>query len=106
MSNQRTQQDIKRKVDSFINLVRANKIPLRSVFLFGSQVNGTLHPGSDIDVCLVSPSFSDRFEDRLKLMGLRRQIDIAIEPHPFHPSDFIDEDPLVWEIKTTGKKIL
>lgn len=33
-------------------------------------------------------------------------IDFAIEPHPFNPKDFIDENPLVWEIKNTGERVL
>lgn len=93
------------KIKNFIKLVKTRGIPLTSVFIFGSQVKGKKHPGSDIDVCLVSPSFSDRFKDRFNLMRLRRKIDVSIEPHPFHPSEFVNENPLVWEIKRTGKRI-
>lgn len=32
-------------------------------------------------------------------------IDAIIEPHPYHPRDFVNEDPLVWEIKKTGIEI-
>lgn len=94
------------KIKNFIKMVKTQGIPLTSVFVFGSQVKGKMHPGSDIDVCLVSPSFSDHFKDRLNLMRLRRKIDFSIEPHPFNPSEFVDENPLVWEIKKTGIRII
>lgn len=96
----------KKKAISFIELVRANGIPVDSAFIFGSRVKGKVHSGSDLDICLVSPIFSDRFDDRLRLMRLRREIDYSIEPHPFHPKDFVDENPLVWEIKRTGKRLV
>lgn len=100
------EKTIEQKIKNFIRMVKIQGIPLTSVFVFGSQVTGKKHLGSDIDVCLVSPSFSDRFRDRLNLMRLRRSIDLAIEPHPFNPSEFVDENPLVWEIKKTGIRVL
>jgi hypothetical protein len=38
---------------------------------------------------------------------MRRRDDVlrGIEPVGFHPKDFIDEDPLAWEIKTSGIEI-
>lgn len=106
MAKKRNLKSDKKKAISFIELVKASGIPLESAFVFGSRVRGKIHSGSDLDICLVSPVFSDRFNDRLRLMRLRRKIDYSIEPHPFHPKDFVDEDPLVWEIKKTGKRLL
>lgn len=106
MAKKSTLKTIKGKVLSFVSLLKQKGVPITSVFLFGSQVKGKPHAGSDIDVCLVSPSFSNRFEDRLNLMRFRRQIDTMIEPHPFSLKEFVDENPLVWEIKKTGEKLL
>ena len=33
-------------------------------------------------------------------------IDSRIEPVPFRPEDFVDEDPLVWEVKKEGIAIM
>lgn len=96
----------KKKAMSFLKLLEASGIPIDSAFIFGSYAKGKAREGSDIDICLISSVFSNLFEDRLKLMRLRREIDASIEPHPFGHKDFIDENPLVWEIKNTGEKIL
>lgn len=96
----------KKKAISFLKLVEESGIPIVSAFIFGSYAKGRVREESDIDVCLISPSFSNIFDDRLKLIRLRRKVDFTIEPHPFNPKDFIDENPLVWEIKTNGEKVL
>lgn len=95
-----------KKAISFLELVKASGISVDSAFIFGSYTKGKAREDSDIDICLISSAFSNIFEDRLALMRLRREIDFAIEPHPFNPKDFIDENPLVWEIKNTGERVL
>jgi len=74
--------------------------------IFGSYAKGNPKEESDIDVALVLPSFTgDRFEDRRKIVPLRRKIDGRIEPIPFKPDDFVSGGNLVDEIKRTGKRI-
>ena len=52
---------------------------------------------------MVSPDFtSDKFEDRRRIVPLRRKIDSRIEPIPFRPEDFDNGGMLVEEIKRTG----
>ena len=75
-------------------------------FLFGSFATGENRRGSDIDIALISPLFSrDAYRDQVEMMKLRAKVDLDIEPHPFHPSAFVEEDPLVWEIKSKGIQI-
>lgn len=105
MAQKNDLKNAKKKAISFINLIRTNGIPIKSAFIFGSYAKGKARQDSDLDICLISSKFSDRFNDRLSLMRLRREIDFSIEPHPFHPKNFIDEDPLVWEIKKTGVRV-
>ena len=58
---------------------------------------------SDIDVAVISSDFSDdRFEEGIKLSVIAGQIDNRIEPIPFTPGSFVEDDPLVWEIKKDG----
>ncbi|MEK6766147.1 MAG: hypothetical protein AABY49_08005 [Planctomycetota bacterium] len=55
---------------------------------------------------MVSPDFTgDRFEDRRRIVPLRRKKDSRIEPIPFRPEDFYDGGMLVEEIKRTGIKL-
>lgn len=94
-------------VKRYIEELEKNGIKIREAVVFGSFVKGTAKEWSDIDVALVSPDFTgDRFEDRRRIVPLRRKIDSRIEPIPFRPEDFNEEGMLVEEIKRTGTRIL
>jgi uncharacterized protein len=94
-------------VIKYIQELRRNNIPINEAIIFGSYAKGTSKEESDIDVALVSDSFTgDRFEDRRKLIPFRRKIDNRIEPMPFRPEDFQKGGILVDEIKKTGKSII
>ena len=87
----------------FIAYLQNQGIKIDSAYLFGSFAKGTEHKWSDIDIAVISSDFSDnRFEEGVHLMKLSCDIDTRIEPVPFRPETFIDEDPLAWEIKKTG----
>lgn len=90
----------------YIEVLEKNGIKIREAILFGSFVKGTAKEWSDIDVALVSPDFTgNRFEDRRRIVPLRRKIDSRIEPIPFRPEDFYDGGMLAEEIKRTGLRI-
>jgi len=90
-------------VIKYVGELERNKIPIEKAILFGSYAKGYAKEESDIDVALVSEVFSgDRFEDRRKIIPLRRKIDNRIEPLPFKPEDFENGGILVEEIKKTG----
>jgi len=72
------------------------------VILFGSYAKGEQRKWSDIDLCIISSKFKDSFEAMHYLSLKSNKINTIIEPHPYHPHDFVNEDPLVWEIKKTG----
>jgi hypothetical protein len=102
------------KRNSIINLVKEyiqelknNNIPIKKAILFGSYSKGDFNKNSDIDVALISSSFTgDRFQDRRKIVPLRRNIDSRIEPIPFTPGAFIKGGNLIDEIKKTGTAIV
>ncbi len=78
-------------------------INIEAAYLYGSCVKGRQHKWSDIDIALISPDFSeDRFDERVRLTMIASEIDDRIEPVTYRPDNFIDEDPLVWEIKKEG----
>lgn len=79
-------------------------IPVDKMILFGSYAKGTAKKWSDVDVCVVSPTFGkDTYDERILLMRLTHGIDDMIEPHPFSPKDLADPwDPLASEIRKYG----
>ena len=102
------------ETDSIIEIIRRyieelekNQIHIAEAIIFGSYARGKAKPESDIDIALISNDFTgDRFEDRRRIVPLRRIIDSRIEPIPFRPEDFNNGGPLAEEIKRTGVIIL
>jgi hypothetical protein len=93
-------------VKKYIRELERNNIPIQEAIVFGSYAKGDPKEESDIDIALVSTAFTgDRFEDRRKIVPLRRKIDNRIEPIPFRPEDFEQGGNFVDEIKKTGKAI-
>jgi len=95
-------------VRDYIGELRKDRLPIDRVIVFGSHAKGKARRWSDIDVCIISPRFRDRSDAIDYLWKRRREEDVerGIEPVGFHPKDFIDEDPLAWEIQTTGIEII
>lgn len=97
--------EIESIVQKFIALLQKDK-RISKIFLYGSHAKGLATKWSDIDLAVVSPDFSDDlFEERVRLMRLGLGIDERIEPSPFRPEDFNENDPLVSEINKSGIEI-
>ena len=80
---------------------------LQELYVYGSYAKGTQRTDSDIDIAVVADAFTgDTVEDTWRLMKLRRNIDIRIEPHPFLPSDFTQANPAALEVMRTGIRIV
>ena len=93
-------------VRRYIEELEKHHIRITEAIIFGSYVKGTAKPESDIDVAVISDDFTgDRFEDRRKIVPLRRKIDSRIEPLPFKPEDFNDGGTMAEEIRKTGETI-
>lgn len=90
-------------VTRYIEELEKNQIHIIEAIIFGSHAKGTAKPESDIDIALISNAFiGNRFEDRRRIVPLRRKIDSRIEPVPFKPEDFKNGGTLAEEIKRTG----
>lgn len=91
-------------VRNYIRKLHDDNLPIQEVRIFGSRVRGEDHRDSDIDVCIVSPKFTSRMDAVRYLWSKRDRNEIlqGLEPIGYSPKGFIDEDPLVWEIKQTG----
>jgi predicted nucleotidyltransferase len=99
------QKEIIDKIFEFKKLLIKNKIKVNEIILYGSQVTGTYHKDSDIDVAVVSSSFGkDRFEEGVKLFELAVKVDPRIEPVPISTKSYRYDTwiPLIYEIRTKG----
>ena len=80
-----------------VNALEKNKISIYGAYLFGSYASDSHTNSSDIDVALVSDTFTGiRYFDIKKIGRIVRNIDYRIEVHPFSPrnlgqSMFLDE---------------
>ena len=89
---------------SFRSLLEKDNIEIDSMIVFGSQAKGNTRPGSDIDVCVVSPSFGyNDIEEMQMLFKKARRIDSRIEPYPMSPKNLLEtNNPIVGEIVEWG----
>lgn len=95
-----------KKIKKYLETLKNNDYRIKKTYLYGSYVRGNYRKDSDIDILIISKDFTgNRFKDSLKLLKLCRGIDSRIEPMPYRPEDFNDSDPLVIEVKATGKEI-
>jgi len=94
---------INRSIQNFLSVLLKEGLNVNQAYLYGSYAKGKEHKWSDIDIAVISPDFSDtRLNERIKLMKIASEIDDRIEPVPYLPENFVDEDPLVWQIKKEG----
>ena len=91
----------------FFELKKDRIIEIESAYLFGSVVKGKNTMHSDIDLAIVSDSFTgSRYDDRVKLNPYILKTNTNIEIHPFTSKEFKVNNPFAKEIMETGKRIL
>jgi predicted nucleotidyltransferase len=95
----RSKKVIYQKIKDYIRTLQENGIEVWQVYLFGSYAKNRFTAESDIDLAIfLNKDNADTFSEDLKLMRLRRKVDLRIEPHSFSISDFNDPDPFVQEV--------
>ncbi len=105
MAKKTISKNVIREINNYIAALKADKLPIKKVVLFGSLAKGTGRKWSDIDLCVVSPKFKNAWEALDYLWSKREINDVryVIEPVGFSPKDFNDKfDGLINEIKKTG----
>ena len=97
---------VKLIIDQFLQELANNDIAIEQAVLFGSYAQGTFNDWSDIDLAIVSKVFvGERFEDRKKIRRIKLRVSSDLEPIPYNPKDFNDENPFVKRILETGIKV-
>ncbi|MBD3300680.1 MAG: nucleotidyltransferase domain-containing protein [Candidatus Moranbacteria bacterium] len=107
MSKVKGKAEAKKLVNKYVKQLKEAQYPFKSVYLFGSYAKNKAHKWSDIDVAVITNQVKNYNEkNRLKLWELRNNVDLRIQPISFTEKDFKDiNDPMVWEVKTTGEKV-
>ena len=95
------------EVKEYLKILKADKLPVKDVFVFGSYAKGKQHKWSDIDLCVISPKFKNSWR---ALTYLHQKVPYglgwSIEPVGFSPKDFEDKySSLINEIKEYGIKV-
>lgn len=97
---------VKSIISQFLQELENNNIAIEQAILFGSYAQGTFNQWSDIDLAIVSKNFiGERFADRKRIRRIKLKISSDLEPIPYNPEDFNDENPFVKKILETGIKI-
>ena len=98
----------KKVVKKYAKVLREAHFSFKAIYLFGSHVKGNPHRWSDIDVAVVSNQLKKNYDkNRWLLWQIRMQVDTRIEPHGFTVEDFAnEEDPMAYEIKKTGIRVI
>lgn len=106
MARKTIPKKIKNEIAHFVNVLKADNLPINRVILYGSYATGKQHKWSDIDLCVISPRFKNPWLAMQYLWSKRPRDDkYTIEPIGYSPKDFSDADWLINEIKRTGIKI-
>jgi predicted nucleotidyltransferase len=90
-------------INLLLTELRENNIIIEKSILFGSYAKGTYNEFSDIDLALISDSFSgNRFLDKEKIRPFIVKINTDISPMPFRPEDFNSDNIFASEILKYG----
>jgi predicted nucleotidyltransferase len=97
---------VTKHVSDLLRALEADNVTITAAYVYGSYAEGTADRDSDIDVAVVAPDLSgDRLEDWVRLTTIGAHIDARFEVVGFRPEQFRDENPLVWEVKTSGIRV-
>ena len=107
MSKKILSQTLKTVLENYLQSLKKDQLPINKAFLFGSYAKGHARQDSDVDVCIISPNFSNPIKAIQYLLSKRElNLRYPIEPIGFHPKDFRSDMSIIQEIKKTGIRIL
>ena len=91
---------------TFLQALQRSRLRLQVAYPYGSHASRNPRPDSDVDVALVSEAFGDWLADQGRILGPLPASHPRIEPVRSRPAHSTDENPLAWEIKTGGIRLL
>jgi len=95
-------------IENYIQYLRKADVEFEKVYLFGSYAKNKQSEYSDIDLAFIFDKEKqlDYFDLQVQMLTLATDIDTRIEPHPMSSDDYTPENPLAFEILSTGREIL
>lgn len=108
MARKRIDPKVKKVVNDYIKILRQDRFPLESVFIFGSRTTGRAKTDSDIDVAIISTRLHNNLSSTKYLLKKAHQLEsleFFIEPHGFNPKEFTKENPFAWEVMKNGVQV-
>ena len=106
MARKRIAKKITSLVGEYLATIEQDGIPIQAAYIFGSQAKGSANAESDIDICIISPSFKNPSAALRTLWKKKRLPFSRIEPVGYSKKDFNEfAHPLVAEIKKTSIRI-
>lgn len=107
MAKKENKRIIYKKIKEYIKIIQEDGLDIGRLYLFGSCATGKFNDDSDIDLAIfLNKDDFDGFDENVRLMHLRRKVDLRIEPHSFPMSDLKESDPFINQIVATGKRII
>jgi predicted nucleotidyltransferase len=100
--------EIRRLIVSFVSALRAKRIRVEKVVLYGSHASGNPGADSDIDLAIISPDFGhNRLRERTMLLQLAWRIDPRLEPVAISSESYERDTwiPLIYEIREKGIEV-
>lgn len=102
------QASIKKIIKEYAKKLKEEKYPFSALYLFGSYAKGNPRRYSDIDVAVISDKLKRNWNKNEDLLWIyAKRVNTKIEPFGLTRSDFKNNtDPMVYEIKKTGIKVV
>ena len=98
-------KEIYQSVIDFVNQIKV-QLPVTTVYLYGSLLNGQINEGSDIDLLIIG-NFTEPFFERIFMV--MKLTNLPIEPIVYTPDEFNkmkdQKNPFILEILKTGKEL-
>jgi len=100
--------EVEKIAKKYTTKLKVKKYPISAAYLFGSYATGKANKWSDIDIAIISDKLKkDWNKNEDVLWKYTIGVDSRIEPIGFTVEDFQDNsNPMVYEIKKTGIKIV
>jgi len=100
--------NIRALILEYAQALRKQNVPFDQIVLFGSHAKGFGHALSDIDVCVISPSFgADYHQALVSLLSASIEVNGDFDIVPYTPRDMANQyDPLAKEIRTHGIRVV
>jgi predicted nucleotidyltransferase len=100
-----TGESLTKYISDYVMACNQQGVYFNKVILFGSYAKNNARQWSDVDLALVSDSFTGMILDDFDKISSANIRFVDIEPHLFSTKYFEKGDPFIEEIIRTGKEI-